>query len=111
VEFTKDTSRLFGGFPRRRPSRSFQPTSTVLGGEAGGFPRGWTHVAVDEDVTERIRAVATLVDPIDFGTIRRIARLKARRTKSFDDAFGERLTQAMVLALEQRRDIAEEGTS
>jgi hypothetical protein len=76
---------------------------------ACGFPRGWTRVAAGDDLTERIRAVATLVDPVDFGTIRRIARLKARRKTSFDDDFGERLTQSMVLALEQRRDIAEEG--
>lgn len=76
---------------------------------ARGFPRGWTRVAAEEDVTERIRAIATLVDPVDFGTIQRISRLTARRKTSLGDDFGERLTQSMVLALERRRDAAEGG--
>jgi hypothetical protein len=74
-----------------------------------GYPRGWTKLATGEDDSERIRCLARLVDPVDFGTIRRIARLKAQRKTSFDDDFGERLTQSMVVALERRRDkLAEE---
>jgi hypothetical protein len=74
-----------------------------------GYPRGWTNVCAGEDKSERIRCVATLVDPVDFETIRRLARLKPRLKTSFDDDLGERLTQSMVLALEQRRDVSEGG--
>lgn len=74
-----------------------------------GCPVGWTNVSAGEDKSERIRCLATLVDPVDFATIRRITQLKPRLETSFDDDFGERLTQSMVLALEQRRDVSEGG--
>ncbi|MDX6610691.1 MAG: hypothetical protein QOF85_2619 [Solirubrobacterales bacterium] len=74
---------------------------------ARGFPRGWTRLAAVEDFAERIKVVATLVDPVDFGAIERIARAKARRKKLSDDNLGDHLTQSMVLALERRRNVAE----
>lgn len=76
---------------------------------AHGYPRGWTRIAAGEDELERIRCVATLVDPVDFLTIRRIARSKARRKKLSDDDLGQRLADSMVLAIERRRDGSEEG--
>jgi hypothetical protein len=76
---------------------------------ACGFPRGWTRVAAGEDEMERTRCVATLVDPVDFRTIQRIARLKSRRRKTADDDLGERLARLMVLAIERRRDNFDEG--
>jgi len=76
---------------------------------AHGYPRGWTRIASAEDQFERIRCVATLVDPVDFPAIRRIARLKPRRKKLPDDDLGKRLADAMVLAIERRRESSDEG--
>lgn len=76
---------------------------------AHGYPRGWTRIASGEDELERIRCVATLVDPVDFSAIRRIARLKPRRKKLPGNDLGERLADSMVLAIERRRDSPDEG--
>jgi hypothetical protein len=74
-----------------------------------GYPRGWTNLATGEDESERIRCLAGLVDPVDFATIRRIARLKPRRKTTSNENLAERLAESMVCALERRRDEPEEG--
>lgn len=98
------------------PSRALTPEGVKTLGidlddidAAHGYPRGWTHIASSKDDLERIRCVATLVDPVDFLAIQRIARLKPRRKKLLNNDFGERLTNSIVQAIERRRDNADEG--
>lgn len=73
-----------------------------------GYPRGWTKLATGDDQSERIRCLAALVDPVDFATIRRIARLKTRRKTTSDRSLGECLAESMVRTLKRRREEPEE---
>lgn len=76
--------------------------------ETLGFPRGWSQAAEPLSEERRILILSEHVDGLDFGTLRRLARWKPRKTSgrmSASDVLSDDIAKALVVQLEENRRV------